>query len=47
MLSLIVAVAKNGVIGKNNQLLWHLPKDLQYFKKVNGWAYYCHGAEDL
>ncbi len=34
MLSLIVAVAKNGVIGKDNQLLWHLPKDLQYFKQL-------------
>ena len=31
-LSMIVAVATNGVIGNNNQLPWHLPKDLQYFK---------------
>lgn len=34
MLSIIVAVAKNGVIGKDNQLIWHLPKDLQFFKKT-------------
>jgi dihydrofolate reductase len=33
-LSLIVARASNGVIGKNNQLPWHLPADLQYFKTV-------------
>jgi dihydrofolate reductase len=33
-ISLIVAVAKNGAIGKNNQLLWHLPLDMQYFKNV-------------
>lgn len=32
MLALIVAKAQNGVIGNNNQLLWHLPKDLQFFK---------------
>lgn len=34
MLSMIVAVAKNGVIGKDNKLIWHLPKDLQFFKKT-------------
>ena len=33
MISLIVAVAENQVIGKNNQLIWHLPADLQYFKE--------------
>jgi dihydrofolate reductase len=33
-LSLIVAAAKNGVIGRNNQLPWHLPQDLKYFKSV-------------
>lgn len=34
MLSLIVAVSRNGVIGKENQLPWHLPADLAFFKKV-------------
>ena len=29
MLSIIVAVAKNNVIGKNNQLIWHIPEDLK------------------
>ncbi|NLP46453.1 MAG: dihydrofolate reductase [Epulopiscium sp.] len=33
MLSLIVAVAENGVIGKNNQLIWRIPKDLKHFKE--------------
>lgn len=28
----IVAVASNGVIGRNNQLPWYLPNDLKYFK---------------
>ena len=32
--SIIVARAKNRVIGRNNRLPWHLPKDLQHFKRV-------------
>lgn len=34
MISLIVAMDQNRVIGKDNQLPWYLPADLQYFKKV-------------
>lgn len=34
MISFIVAMDENRVIGKNNQLPWHLPEDLKYFKKV-------------
>ena len=30
--SLIVAVSDNGVIGKDNDLIWHLPKDMKFFK---------------
>lgn len=33
-LTVIVASAKNNVIGKDNQLPWHLPRDLAYFKAV-------------
>ncbi|TQV77633.1 dihydrofolate reductase [Exilibacterium tricleocarpae] len=33
-LAVIAAVAANGVIGRDNQLPWHLPQDLQYFKRV-------------
>jgi dihydrofolate reductase len=33
-LSLIVAAANNNVIGRNNELPWHLPQDLKYFKSV-------------
>ena len=33
-LSLILAVATNGVIGHKNQMPWHLPAELQYFKRV-------------
>ena len=34
MLSIIVAVANNNVIGKDNKLIWHLPEDLKRFKKL-------------
>ena len=34
MLSIIVAVAKNNAIGKDNDLLCHLPEDLKRFKKM-------------
>lgn len=33
-LALMVAVADNGVIGRDNALPWHLPGDLAYFKRV-------------
>lgn len=33
-LSLIVATDEENGIGKDNQLLWHLPNDLKFFKKV-------------
>ena len=33
-LAIIVAQAKNRVIGINNKLPWHLPEDLRYFKQV-------------
>ena len=34
MISLVVAVSENNAIGKNNQLLWHLPNDLKFFKNT-------------
>ena len=34
MLSLIVAVAQNNAIGRNNELLWHISEDLKYFKST-------------
>ncbi len=34
ILSMIVAHAKNRVIGKDNDMPWHLPADLAYFKKT-------------
>ena len=34
IISLIVAAAENGVIGKDNKLPWHLPDDLKRFKEL-------------
>jgi len=34
MISIIVAIAKNYAIGKNNDLLWHISEDLKRFKKI-------------
>ena len=32
--NLVVAVASNGVIGKDNQLVWHLRDDMKFFKEL-------------
>ena len=32
VVSLIVAVSENKVIGKDNDLVWHLPTDMKFFK---------------
>jgi dihydrofolate reductase len=34
MLSYVVAVSENNVIGNDNRLIWSLPKDLQKFKEI-------------
>lgn len=34
MISIIVAMADNRVIGKDNAMPWHLPADLKHFKKI-------------
>jgi dihydrofolate reductase len=35
--SFVVAAAENDAIGKNNDMLWHLPNDLRFFKNMT-WA---------
>lgn len=35
LISLLVAVARNGVIGRDNKLPWHLPADLKRFKQLS------------
>lgn len=34
MLSIIVAVAENGIIGDNNSLLWHIREDMLRFRRI-------------
>jgi len=34
IISIIAAVAENRAIGKNNQLLWHIPEDLRRFRQL-------------
>ena len=34
MLSLIVAIANDNVIGKDNKLIWHISNDLKRFKEI-------------
>jgi len=33
-ISIIVAIAENNVIGKDNALIWSLPADMKYFKEI-------------
>jgi len=34
MVTIIAAIAENNALGKDNQLIWHLPADLKRFKKM-------------
>ncbi len=45
MLSIIVAVGKNNVIGKDNQLVWHLPRDMKHFKETTTGHYIIMGRK--
>ena len=38
-ISIIVAVAENGVIGRGGKLPWHLPADLQSFQTADDGPY--------
>ena len=46
IISIIVAIGKNQVIGKNNQLIWHLPKDMK-FLWIQPWILCNNGKEKL
>lgn len=37
--SIVVAVSDNNAIGAGGTLLWHLPKDMQYFKQLT-WGHH-------
>lgn len=43
--SLVAAIAKNNAIGKNNELLWHLPADFKHFKETTSGHYILMGRK--
>lgn len=45
MLTLIAAVAENNALGKDNQLLWHLPEDFKRFKALTSGHYIIMGRK--
>ncbi len=45
MVTIIAAVAENNALGKNNELIWHLPADLKRFKKVTNGHYIIMGRK--
>lgn len=44
-ISLVAAVAKNGVIGKENDLVWKLPTDFKRFKRITSGNYILMGRK--
>jgi len=45
MITLIAAVAENSALGKDNQLLWHLPNDFKRFKNITTGHYIIMGRK--
>ncbi|MFZ4670380.1 MAG: dihydrofolate reductase [Flavobacterium sp.] len=45
MITLIAAVAQNNALGKDNQLLWHLPDDFKRFKNITSGHYIIMGRK--
>jgi dihydrofolate reductase len=45
MITLIAAVAENNALGKDNQLLWHLPDDFKRFKSLTSGHYIIMGRK--
>lgn len=44
-ITIIAAIANNNALGKDNDLIWHLPADLKRFKKCNHWSSYFDGKK--
>ena len=44
-ISIIVAIAENNAIGKNNELLWHISRDLKRFKGLTNGHYVVMGKK--
>ncbi len=47
MITLIAAAAENNALGKDNELVWHLPDDFKRFKKLTSHHYIIMGRKTL
>ncbi|MFN7676458.1 dihydrofolate reductase [Flavobacterium sp.] len=45
MITIIAAIAENNALGKDNQLLWHLPDDFKRFKNITTGHYIIMGRK--
>lgn len=45
MITLIAAAAENNALGKDNQLVWHLPNDFKRFKQITSGHYIVMGRK--
>jgi dihydrofolate reductase len=45
MITLIAAAAENNALGKDNELLWHLPEDFKRFKQITSGHYIIMGRK--
>jgi dihydrofolate reductase len=45
MIVMIAAVAENNALGKNNELVWHLPNDFKRFKELTSGHYIIMGRK--
>ena len=45
MITLIAAAAENNALGKDNQLLWHIPDDFKRFKQITSEHYIIMGRK--
>lgn len=45
MITIIAAAAENNALGKNNDLVWHLPDDFKRFKELTSGHYIIMGRK--
>ena len=46
-LTIIAAIGKNNELGKNNDLIWHIKEDLNFFKAITEFNYIVMGRKTL
>ena len=47
IITLIAAAAENNALGKDNQMVWHLPDDFKHFKKLTSGHHIIMGRKTL